>query len=523
MIVALSLVATAVQAAGPISLFYLSQGKYTWNGVAVADSEIFTPAVSEDGSFTIPVTAPKDGRLPWTFEGAFSPESIELGKARGLSFTGPDAKTLVLVSPNNGVGVANSFYFPLTSKMKTLTFQIAGTNSFSGAYAELLIDGKSMFRQSPESIARFSQISWDVSKYVDVNVPKLARLRLVDRDASSVLCAQAAIIAPSVIAASDVSKLAPPWGLSRPDDLAVESGPGLEQFGIVPPKFLSSLTGESSYTGASTRLGFNFGVSPSAFLKLRALAHSIGRKAPHHPNTTPKSVAERLKADLLNEIPRVEPSSAIGEFLMEFLLASSICEYAFAHVVFDDQGLKENPDRTSQQQERPFEIFSRDVPRATCAGFSKIVCEMSNSIGVKCSVVNGICRWLDGPSPTDDNHSWVVYEFKNGTRVPADPTPMFPEKVARNARSMVLFNWQNLPVTARSWELFMAMHWSTKVRWTPAGDFMDAGQKRFAERGQTNPEVNLTFHKMSKLDWMRLELGPYQKLLSWYTRYGYGP
>jgi CubicO group peptidase (beta-lactamase class C family) len=187
LIVALSLVATAVQAAGPISLFYLSQGKYNWNGVAVADSEIFTPAVSEDGSFTIPVTAPKDGRLPWTFEGAFSPEPIELGKARGLSFTGPDAKTLALVSPNNGVGVANSFYFPLTSKMKTLTFQIAGTNSFSGAYAELLIDGKSMFRQSPESIARFTQISWDVSKYVDDRLPKLAQVRLVDKVSTAVL------------------------------------------------------------------------------------------------------------------------------------------------------------------------------------------------------------------------------------------------------------------------------------------------------------------------------------------------
>ncbi len=187
MLLATAHAVTSVHAADPFTRFFLQQSKYTWNGVAVSEAEVFVPTVSEDGTFTIPVAATKDAKLPWTFEGNFSPEPIELGKVRGLSFTGPDAKSQGLASPSNGVGVANSFYFPLTGKMKTLTFQIAGTNSFSGAYAELLIDGKSMFRQSSESIAKLTTISWDVSKYADEKITKLARLRLVDRDPVSII------------------------------------------------------------------------------------------------------------------------------------------------------------------------------------------------------------------------------------------------------------------------------------------------------------------------------------------------
>jgi hypothetical protein len=100
---------------------------------------------------------------------------------------------------------------------------------------------------------------------------------------------------------------------------------------------------------------------------------------------------------------------------------------------------------------------------------------------------------------------------------------MFPEKLSRNSKLMTVYNWQSLPITARSWELFMAMHWFSKLRWTPMGEFMDAGQKRFAEKGQTNPEVDLEFYRLTQQEWFNLDLANYRKLLNWYNKYCYGP
>jgi hypothetical protein len=326
---------------------------------------------------------------------------------------------------------------------------------------------------------------------------------------------------------SNILGVFPPGGGSLLSSNSVEAGPNLAAFGIANPLFSSVSTQKLMLPTGDNELIFDFGITAQEFNKLRASIVSVPRRFRHPTGSSPAQVAKLLASQVTAEISRLLPVRKTDEdfkrrrFVEEYFTALSIADYAFWHISFDSR-VDTDPSYVSARQERPFLLFAEENPRATCAGYSKIAAEMSNSLGIKCSTVNGVCRWMNASAPTDDNHSWVIFEFSNGVRLPADVVPMFPNSRPVKDRNLALYNWQALPVTRRSWELFMAMHWTSKVRWTPSGQFMDGGNPRFADPGQTNPDVNVKFYEFRFEQWANIRKEGYLRLLNWYTQRVYG-
>jgi transglutaminase-like putative cysteine protease len=472
LIIAASFVVATVQAADPFSRFFLPQAKYTWNGTPVVDSEVFIPTVSDDGSFTIPVTAPKDGKLPWTFGGAFSAEPIELGKAKGLSFTGPDAKTMALVSPNNGVGVATSFYFPLTSKMRSLTFQIAGTNSFSGAYAELLIDGKQMFRQAPDSTAKGTNVAWELGKYNDPDIKKLAMLRIVDRDDRGMIAI-----------ANGPARLFPTLSIntdSLADDISLRKA-GLrsivsDKVSFFRPrspeeKFSQKYRSEAEFILPANNLTYN------DFCRTRDLVCTAVYK--NIDFRTGESLAEL--STRISALVRDLTGSAVDPSFKEWLLAEAVCAFVVSSFDYDSEVARLNPGLTNSYRSGQALLDMR-IPKSICSGLALLTRDIARASGLKCRYVGGFARSVGGTLGETSNHAWVVFQFSSGLEVPADPTSGVAGESQRlryrSARSKP-FAEHILPTLKSEWELFLSLRYAkdeASIRygdmqsvWNPAG------------------------------------------------------
>ena len=205
---------------------------------------------------------------------------------------------------------------------------------------------------------------------------------------------------------------------------------------------------------------------------------------------------------------------------MDWLRAEAVCAYVFSNVKFDADGLNKREEETRDLQERPFHIFAMKNPVALCPAFSKIAAELAYESKLKCCTINGVCRWKSGVVTNDDGHSWVMFDFGEGIRVPADVTPMHPINASILSVTSKI-SWHCLPCTPRAWELVMRMHYPHVIRWTPEGEFSNGGKRMVADRNQHNPQLDISLFNAEWDEWKSINSKPYWDLESWYLQESY--
>ncbi len=436
----------------------------------------------------------------WTITGdAFgtkpATDALFPGKVRGFGGKGY-ASTF---SPRRGIlatGKAVSREFVIEKPV--ITFRIGGGNHPGSACLNLVVDGKVERTETGDGSAQLVSRTWDVSALVG----KTARLEIVDDTQSD---------RRGYVMVDDIAFMS----LGEGDVLNIEDGKSLAEFGVTP-YFLerAAVTFSQKYGKGDCAPLFDFGVEPKVLRELIDNACVWAYRC-LHDNRRSVSQTAKLFTSQVEVLLKERNVSKPNKLLVDWLCAEIICSYVFSNVKFDDYGIKNTAIATSNFQERPFEIFAMQNPVATCAGFSKIATELAYEAGLKCCTINGVCRWGDEVAKNNDGHSWVMFDFGINVRVPADVTPMHPIS-ASSRRVEAKISWHCLPCTPRTWELFMRMHWSNKVRWTPEGEFNDGGRPVVADKNQHNPKLDVKLFDCSWDDWHSVNSKPYWDLEKWY-------
>ena len=385
-----------------------------------------------------------------------------------------------------------------------LTFKIGGGRYPKQACLNLIVEGKVVRSETGSDSAELRPASWDVSLLMGVKT----HFEIVDNTNAA---------QRGYIMVDDIHLSTFPIDKQL---LNIENSPTLAQFGV-KPYFLprSAVKFTQPYGNGDCSPLFDFGVTPQVFKNLVDVVCVHGYRFRHDPQRSIKQTAQLLCADVDQRLIQAGLSHP-KKLLVDWLRSEAICAYVFSNVKFDDDGLKKREAETRDLQERPFKIFSMENPVALCPAFSKITTELAYEAQLKCCTINGVCRWKSDEVKHDDGHSWVMFDFGDGIRVPADVTPMHPI-YASSPMVTSKISWHCLPCTPRAWELVMRMHWPHIVRWTPEGEFSNGGKPTIADRNQHNPKLDIVLFEGSWDEWYAVNSKPYWDLESWYLKQSY--
>ena len=442
----------------------------------------------------------------WKVEGdAFDPapatDALFPGKMKGFGGKG----FVCTFSPEKGyaaTGKATSKEF--TIEKPFITFKIGGGKFPGKACLNLVVEGEIVRTETGDGTGRLVDASWDVSELIG----KKAHFEIVDATDSQ----QRGYVLVDDVAFADRS-----LNLS---DLQIETGPLLEKFGIDAPVFVQRST-------VPFRVGeindleplFDFGISPTLLTRLINAVCITSYRIPHLPGRTIPQTAAIL-CDIAEKAISDAGVAKKTKFLIDWIKAEAICAYVFSNIIFDAEGRQINTPQYYANQERPFMIFSWEKPLAFCSGFSKITSELAFEAGLKCCTINGRCRWSNGEVADGDNHSWVLFDFGNNIRVPADVTPMHPIDT-KNTSVKSKINWHCLPCTRRSWEIVMRMHWPSQIRWAPEGNFVSGGVPMIGDRGQHNAKMDIKLFEQNFKEWKSINDQSYWDLEKFYMNRTY--
>ena len=377
------------------------------------------PTLSLAQKPTTPISAPSKDTILFDFEmgnyegWTLTGDCWDKQPATAKTFVDRQGKPLVTGIVGNGylttlfrnaaaIGKAVSREFTVDKPF--LTFRIGGGNYPKQACLNLVVDGKIVRTETGSDSAELRPGSWDVSPFVG----KSAHLEVLDTTANP---------NRGYIMVDDIHISFAP---SDKRLLDIESGPTLAQFGI-QPYFLSrsKVRFTQIYGNRDCAPLFDFGVTPQIFKQLVDTICVQTYRKRHEPLRSIQQTAQILCTDVDQAIAkqRIEQPKKL---LVDWLRAEAVCAYVFSNVKFDADGLNKREEETRDLQERPFHIFAMKNPVALCPAFSKIAAELAYESKLKCCTINGVCRWKSGVVTNDDGHSWVMFDFGEGIRVPAD-------------------------------------------------------------------------------------------------------
>lgn len=381
---------------------------------------------------------------------------------------------------NNATGKATSKEF--TIEKPFINFLIGGGNHPGEACLNLVVNGKVERSATGRNSAELVPASWDVSL---LNGKKA---QFVVEDVS--MSAERGYIMVDEITMS-----------SLPRDkhlLYYESGPTLAQYGIDPMYFRNSMTKFAQPYG-NLEFGplFDFGVTPNTHIQLINAVCSGAYRLDHNPNRSFAQTAKLLTANVNEEL--ASRSIAPSRFLQEWLYAEAICAFVSSHIrACTPEEMKADSEAVFQRQENPEQVYR--LGGAVCSGYAKVTAEIARAANLICSPINGLARIGGKPAPAKadgDNHTWVMFEFVGGIRVPADTSNTSPG----SAKAFRKIGWRALPHTPRCWELFMGLYSPTMVR---------------PPINASNPKRDVRLATIERDDWYAMRPEAYWKLERWY-------
>jgi hypothetical protein len=230
----------------------------------------------------------------------------------------------------------------------------------------------------------------------------------------------------------------------------------------------------------------------------------------HVPGQAVRDLARRIKATADEVITNLDFKPNV--ILAQRLTAQAISDWLRTHFSFDDDWAKFHG--TPQYMQLPLEererhyratgILKMDVAKCVCAGFTNSTVELATALGIKCFNTSGYQRWgsaFKDRWPDKAPHSWAVFEWSDGFRVPADNSiASLPLALARSMNGHIRHP-VSLPLQKEDWGVFLCFHYAHH----------DLNTKLPVEKWDEYALMDVTFDEWKK--WDILELYSYRRSL----------
>gem|GEM_PF-3432443 len=182
-------------------------------------------------------------------------------------------------------------------------------------------------------------------------------------------------------------------------------------------------------------------------------------QVPHIKDEPVSSLAKRI----LLKVDTVVSSSGIklNPLGRKWLFAEASCAWVMRMVRYDS-ALATNPDPGAILKTQDSKsILAMDEPAQVCSGRTMLIRDLTNSapsdLGIRCDRIGGWFRDMGKPTPKNSNHAWVLFDFGEGIRVPADAALGVDQAWLSTQTRKVNRAWI-LPTYRESWEFFLAGH-----------------------------------------------------------------
>lgn len=252
---------------------------------------------------------------------------------------------------------------------------------------------------------------------------------------------------------------------------AQDQGPTLVSLGL-SPYFVSQSTEKFTFPNGKddTKPVFDVGVAPAQHMRLiDEVSLSVYRNM--RPGGTDFLRISHLLDRLVSEIMQREGVNGTNyPLLRKWLLAEAVAAFCVSKVDYAlDQAEATFDSRKRSALNEPESFMALDQPRAVCSGYTRLAAILSRDLGLNCCHIDGFTRGRnrDWNHP---NHGWLLYDFGQGVRVPADVTSRIQEfssgRTLANtdfAHFRRKYDWRILPRAVRDWELFGWLYYQYRL------------------------------------------------------------